>query len=163
MRWPARRCPAASRRRQAVASARRSRPPKAGPPGDGGPDAKQQETTGTNSAWQRLLEVDPTGEPPARWPERVRRGERSPQQGAQRVKFRHPDVAGRDVHGPPPTRSRADAVDSVQDVGRAGCVRRHLAGGSVILAGIEQVRSEEHTSELQSPVHLVCRLLLEKK
>src|SRR5690348_17921660 len=32
---------------------------------------------------------------------------------------------------------------------------------------LEQVdrraRSEEHTSELQSPVHLVCRLLLEKK
>src|SRR5690348_18330514 len=26
-----------------------------------------------------------------------------------------------------------------------------------------QTRSEEHTSELQSPVHLVCRLLLEKK
>src|SRR6266581_6289959 len=25
------------------------------------------------------------------------------------------------------------------------------------------VRSEDHTSELQSPVHLVCRLLLEKK
>src|SRR4051794_41964176 len=24
-------------------------------------------------------------------------------------------------------------------------------------------RSEEHTSELQSPVHIVCRLLLEKK
>src|SRR5690348_17454125 len=31
-------------------------------------------------------------------------------------------------------------------------------------AGIAVVgRSEEHTSELQSPVHLVCRLLLEKK
>src|SRR5690348_17410870 len=27
----------------------------------------------------------------------------------------------------------------------------------------QDVRSEEHTSELQSPVHLVCRLLLEKK
>src|SRR5690348_17770028 len=27
----------------------------------------------------------------------------------------------------------------------------------------ENARSEEHTSELQSPVHLVCRLLLEKK
>src|SRR5690348_17403892 len=27
----------------------------------------------------------------------------------------------------------------------------------------QMVRSEEHTSELQSPVHLVCRLLLEKK
>src|SRR5690348_17438787 len=28
---------------------------------------------------------------------------------------------------------------------------------------VELRRSEEHTSELQSPVHLVCRLLLEKK
>src|SRR5690348_17379789 len=28
---------------------------------------------------------------------------------------------------------------------------------------IAVTRSEEHTSELQSPVHLVCRLLLEKK
>src|SRR5438876_2016845 len=27
----------------------------------------------------------------------------------------------------------------------------------------DRCRSEEHTSELQSPVHLVCRLLLEKK
>src|SRR5438552_14683277 len=27
----------------------------------------------------------------------------------------------------------------------------------------DQSRSEEHTSELQSPDHLVCRLLLEKK
>src|SRR5258708_9816324 len=27
----------------------------------------------------------------------------------------------------------------------------------------DQRRSEEHTSELQSPDHLVCRLLLEKK
>src|SRR5205807_9102113 len=28
---------------------------------------------------------------------------------------------------------------------------------------LDQVRSEEHTSELQSPCNLVCRLLLEKK
>src|SRR5258708_31290077 len=28
---------------------------------------------------------------------------------------------------------------------------------------VQQLRSEEHTSELQSPDHLVCRLLLEKK
>src|SRR4051794_41698816 len=28
---------------------------------------------------------------------------------------------------------------------------------------LQRLRSEEHTSELQSPVHLVCRLLLEKK
>src|SRR6266581_3833814 len=33
--------------------------------------------------------------------------------------------------------------------------------GIVHLVG--EIRSEEHTSELQSPVHLVCRLLLEKK
>src|SRR5256885_8336893 len=32
-----------------------------------------------------------------------------------------------------------------------------------ILAGKIDVRSEEHTSELQSPCNLVCRLLLEKK
>src|SRR5258708_13631207 len=30
-------------------------------------------------------------------------------------------------------------------------------------AASEPARSEEHTSELQSPDHLVCRLLLEKK
>src|SRR2546429_5775790 len=30
-------------------------------------------------------------------------------------------------------------------------------------AGAQLVRSEEHTSELQSRLHLVCRLLLEKK
>src|SRR2546426_1239558 len=28
---------------------------------------------------------------------------------------------------------------------------------------VSQLRSEEHTSELQSPCNLVCRLLLEKK
>src|SRR5690348_17518466 len=32
-----------------------------------------------------------------------------------------------------------------------------------IRASTGPLRSEEHTSELQSPVHLVCRLLLEKK
>src|SRR4051794_41325593 len=36
-----------------------------------------------------------------------------------------------------------------------------LTGG--VLAKSSPARSEEHTSELQSPVHLVCRLLLEKK
>src|SRR5258708_4709646 len=43
-----------------------------------------------------------------------------------------------------------------------------FADGAVDFAGarggFESVRrSEEHTSELQSPDHLVCRLLLEKK
>src|SRR5207244_6896074 len=50
--------------------------------------------------------------------------------------FRSPDGASRGRPGPPPS-------------GRFACVP----------AG----RSEEHTSELQSPDHLVCRLPLEKK
>src|SRR5205807_7750602 len=33
----------------------------------------------------------------------------------------------------------------------------------VHLVGVAAQRSEEHTSELQSPCNLVCRLLLEKK
>src|SRR5688500_19744262 len=40
-----------------------------------------------------------------------------------------------------------------------------VAGGAlpVSLSDTVRVRSEEHTSELQSPCNLVCRLLLEKK
>src|SRR6266487_1446976 len=45
---------------------------------------------------------------------------------------------------------------------RDECENRHLAIAKNIEA-VGSVRSEEHTSELQSPVHLVCRLLLEKK
>src|SRR3989442_7851997 len=42
---------------------------------------------------------------------------------------------------------------------------RHLAQTSFVPIGIddEDSRSEEHTSELQSRPHLVCRLLLDKK
>src|SRR2546422_6023162 len=50
-------------------------------------------------------------------------------------------------------------------VPRAGAVRGRavpLPGAPAELLGPEQ-RSEEHTSELQSRLHLVCRLLLEKK
>src|SRR5256885_5762085 len=41
-----------------------------------------------------------------------------------------------------------------------------LVGGLAVLVGLAflvALRSEEHTSELQSPCNLVCRLLLEKK
>src|SRR4051794_21346633 len=45
--------------------------------------------------------------------------------------------------------------------------KRQFVQLSALDAGVKEVReldrSEEHTSELQSPVHLVCRLLLEKK
>src|SRR5690348_17933261 len=38
-----------------------------------------------------------------------------------------------------------------------------LESAPSLVLRIVNERSEEHTSELQSPVHLVCRLLLEKK
>src|SRR5690348_17691658 len=43
--------------------------------------------------------------------------------------------------------------------------RQHVLGTDVVVVELPSLflRSEEHTSELQSPVHLVCRLLLEKK
>src|SRR5947208_8483505 len=37
------------------------------------------------------------------------------------------------------------------------------SGGLACSKQYPRLRSEEHTSELQSPDHLVCRLLLEKK
>src|SRR5256885_6730079 len=49
------------------------------------------------------------------------------------------------------SRMRAGEVAHGVEVGRQ---RRHR---------MRVVRSEEHTSELQSPCNLVCRLLLEKK
>src|SRR3989454_3561293 len=57
----------------------------------------------------------------------------------------------------------------------AGRLHRHHLGAITFRRGVEQEevadalrtlaieRSEEHTSELQSPCNLVCRLLLEKK
>src|SRR5438876_6696602 len=53
-------------------------------------------------------------------------------------------------------------------VGRVGVAAGVVAGrrvgrGAGDGRAVGQVRSEEHTSELQSPVHLVCRPLREKK
>src|SRR5258708_31499732 len=51
------------------------------------------------------------------------------------------------------------------DDGFVGAENPALAEHGVHQRGLAvvHVRSEEHTSELQSPDHLVCRLLLEKK
>src|SRR2546428_8115528 len=50
------------------------------------------------------------------------------------------------------------------DLAQARRPEQHLAAGNVVHDGVEhRVRSEEHTSELQSRSDLVCRLLLEKK
>src|SRR5256885_7104674 len=62
----------------------------------------------------------------------------------------------------------ADRVDLPGDLARRRPPLRSLeehvlreVRNAVRLGGL--VRSEEHTSELQSPCNLVCRLLLEKK
>src|SRR3712207_8907896 len=52
--------------------------------------------------------------------------------------------------------ARAEEIDRKFAAGTQG----RLAG---MVVGIKDVRSEEHTSELQSRQYLVCRLLLEKK
>src|SRR5437762_9648533 len=47
----------------------------------------------------------------------------------------------------------------------SGCLQGEAASRIVDgdVDGARESRSEEHTSELQSPMYLVCRLLLEKK
>src|SRR5260370_26723617 len=51
-------------------------------------------------------------------------------------------------------------LDAVKDGVRTKVT---MAASSSPLASFSQMRSEEHTSELQSHLNLVCRLLLEKK
>src|SRR5437762_10722225 len=64
-----------------------------------------------------------------------------------------------------PTRRSSDLDDREADRARPG--PRHRAGKAAPRARRDRDRrrddrSEEHTSELQSPMYLVCRLLLEK-
>src|SRR5258708_23690720 len=63
-----------------------------------------------------------------------------------------------------PMRSPTRAPTSARDVAATAAVRSR---GLIITTKVRNnrcsSRSEEHTSELQSPDHLVCRLLLEKK
>src|SRR5258708_25732833 len=64
----------------------------------------------------------------------------------------HSSTAGQDVNQPgnsPSTTGHGGEADPLDPLSN--------------LANAFPTRSEEHTSELQSPDHLVCRLLLEKK
>src|SRR5690348_18090621 len=54
--------------------------------------------------------------------------------------------------------SHKDRIGTMGDASRT--IVQDKFSADVVL---KKLRSEEHTSELQSPVHLVCRLLLEKK
>src|SRR5690348_2195682 len=65
----------------------------------------------------------------------------------------------------------AGTQDYVESLANVGFLEQAYLSGAIQLEikpslsqeTTEVRRSEEHTSELQSPVHLVCRLLLEKK
>src|SRR5205807_8162252 len=66
--------------------------------------------------------------------------------------------------------SRASCPERVlgAELRRSGRSRNAAAGAGIQCSssqfgGPMKTRSEEHTSELQSPCNLVCRLLLEKK
>src|SRR6266487_6517858 len=63
------------------------------------------------------------------------------------------DLTGVDVHDALFIGCRFPSLALAADL-----VRR----GALVVPAFTGRRSEEHTSELQSPVHLVCRLLLEK-
>src|SRR5687767_15629812 len=67
---------------------------------------------------------------------------------------------GRVGCGRPTAWLRCPAVDPLDDAGARPPVLAVDIGGTKLAAA---VRSEEHTSELQSLAYLVCRLLLEKK
>src|SRR5438477_8780927 len=58
-------------------------------------------------------------------------------------------------------RAAASFSDSVRAVAASSIVSTTVV--VVTTVGVSTFRSEEHTSELQSHVNLVCRLLLEKK
>src|SRR3989442_6637753 len=68
----------------------------------------------------------------------------------------------------PVTRQVGDALETPDLVLTIPGVERHWGRVEYVAAAICTIgdaleRSEEHTSELQSRPHLVCRLLLEKK
>src|SRR5258708_28169306 len=74
------------------------------------------------------------------------------------VRAGDPPVTVRDAAGLRECLLASDAIFVPDTVASTAGI--HIAK---VLAQLGIARSEEHTSELQSPDHLVCRLLLEKK
>src|SRR5689334_24029205 len=61
------------------------------------------------------------------------------------------------------SRKRGQLVTELEDGSGIGRERLRVDERPMRKHLVEELRSEEHTSELQSQFHLVCRLLLEKK
>src|SRR5256885_5213927 len=57
----------------------------------------------------------------------------------------------------------ADVEPLVEKYREYKSVAADISGAEELAGASDALRSEEHTSELQSPCNLVCRLLLEKK
>src|SRR3712207_8846354 len=64
---------------------------------------------------------------------------------------------------PPDLLAELGQIDGIEAVKQSNAEEAQLIDGLALLAGNEDLRSEEHTSELQSRQYLVCRLLLGKK
>src|SRR5437879_7884811 len=62
-----------------------------------------------------------------------------------------------------PWHSRISGERRRRETSSSAFLLRYSVGGSSKRFPTLPSRSEEHTSELQSPMYLVCRLLLEKK
>src|SRR5258708_26538722 len=60
---------------------------------------------------------------------------------------------------------RSEGLKNADEIAKVPGVTALFAASGDLgnFSGTFAIRSEEHTSELQSPDHLVCRLLLEKK
>src|SRR5258708_16345617 len=69
---------------------------------------------------------------------------------------------GEDVREPCPGPPAAYRRGSPRSAGARVLDRRQRDLRRDLRAGADRERSEEHTSELQSPDHLVCRLLLDE-
>src|SRR5258708_27341036 len=67
------------------------------------------------------------------------------------------------VHRRPKFRAAPENAERLRQLAEAGAIDLVVPFQLAGLGELAQPRSEEHTSELQSPDHLVCRLLLEKK
>src|SRR2546426_7569850 len=88
--------------------------------------------------------------------------------------FRSPPVASPAPAAPPMSQRRLSPTKTISERGTGSALTawsKSLREGLMLEVSDEKTvttkrsstRSEEHTSELQSPCNLVCRLLLEKK
>src|SRR2546426_7821857 len=80
----------------------------------------------------------------------------TPEEAIYLTGIRHIQMEG--SYGPP-----IDTAAALRSASAMALVHMHYPDAVLHVVTLLVDRSEEHTSELQSPCNLVCRLLLEKK